>query len=370
MVKIGRNDLCPCGSGKKYKKCCLQNPILPLSNKEITNPFDSQSLPEPHLHLVKSVVWKGYRWRAIWNRLHYRPIQETFHEFIIEMLKSTFGEEWRKQQMKAPENNRHMLVKWVESYRKWKEINRTEENREESNLWSAGPSGEVMALLQFAYDMYCLQVVNKLPDFLVERLKDRAKFQGARYEVGIAAIIARSGLDITFLDDVSKNEKHCEFIASHKASGERIGVEAKSRHRKGVLHQKGSFDPIGDVRPGIKDLLRKALKQKPENLPYLVFVDLNLPPTPDIPAEQKPWLKDIMVMVDGFGIPSEDKPDKFNALIVTNFSYYYGGNTGQAPVGEYLFILPKFSETPIKSPDILSEVLTNVEKYSHIPREV
>lgn len=21
--KIGRNELCPCGSGKKYKKCCL-----------------------------------------------------------------------------------------------------------------------------------------------------------------------------------------------------------------------------------------------------------------------------------------------------------------------------------------------------------
>jgi uncharacterized protein YecA (UPF0149 family) len=23
--KIGRNDPCPCGSGKKYKKCCLNN---------------------------------------------------------------------------------------------------------------------------------------------------------------------------------------------------------------------------------------------------------------------------------------------------------------------------------------------------------
>jgi len=22
-MKIGRNDLCPCRSGKKYKKCCL-----------------------------------------------------------------------------------------------------------------------------------------------------------------------------------------------------------------------------------------------------------------------------------------------------------------------------------------------------------
>ncbi|MFC1571791.1 SEC-C metal-binding domain-containing protein, partial [Candidatus Margulisiibacteriota bacterium] len=22
-VRVGRNDPCPCGSGKKYKKCCL-----------------------------------------------------------------------------------------------------------------------------------------------------------------------------------------------------------------------------------------------------------------------------------------------------------------------------------------------------------
>lgn len=25
--KVGRNDSCPCGSGKKYKKCCLLQPI-------------------------------------------------------------------------------------------------------------------------------------------------------------------------------------------------------------------------------------------------------------------------------------------------------------------------------------------------------
>lgn len=25
--KVGRNDLCPCGSGIKYKKCCLNKPI-------------------------------------------------------------------------------------------------------------------------------------------------------------------------------------------------------------------------------------------------------------------------------------------------------------------------------------------------------
>ena len=26
-LKVGRNDLCPCGSGKKYKKCCIKKNI-------------------------------------------------------------------------------------------------------------------------------------------------------------------------------------------------------------------------------------------------------------------------------------------------------------------------------------------------------
>ncbi len=29
-VKIGRNDPCPCGSGKKYKKCCMNKPQSPV----------------------------------------------------------------------------------------------------------------------------------------------------------------------------------------------------------------------------------------------------------------------------------------------------------------------------------------------------
>jgi hypothetical protein len=26
IIDIGRNDPCPCGSGKKFKKCCINNP--------------------------------------------------------------------------------------------------------------------------------------------------------------------------------------------------------------------------------------------------------------------------------------------------------------------------------------------------------
>ena len=38
--KIGRNELCPCGSGKKYKKCCISN----SSSKSPTTWTDEEGL--------------------------------------------------------------------------------------------------------------------------------------------------------------------------------------------------------------------------------------------------------------------------------------------------------------------------------------
>ncbi len=37
MTKIGRNDTCPCGSGKKYKHCCL------AQDRAYQNLLDKQS---------------------------------------------------------------------------------------------------------------------------------------------------------------------------------------------------------------------------------------------------------------------------------------------------------------------------------------
>jgi preprotein translocase subunit SecA len=33
-VKVGRNDPCPCGSGKKYKNCCLDKDMAVGKNTE------------------------------------------------------------------------------------------------------------------------------------------------------------------------------------------------------------------------------------------------------------------------------------------------------------------------------------------------
>ena len=44
-LKVGRNDPCPCGSGRKYKKCCIDKPeITPFSGGRDAS---AESPPEP-----------------------------------------------------------------------------------------------------------------------------------------------------------------------------------------------------------------------------------------------------------------------------------------------------------------------------------
>jgi hypothetical protein len=41
--KTGRNDPCPCGSGKKYKLCCLSNTSIALAGPEtVDTPWSRQ----------------------------------------------------------------------------------------------------------------------------------------------------------------------------------------------------------------------------------------------------------------------------------------------------------------------------------------
>ncbi|MBN8530416.1 MAG: SEC-C domain-containing protein [Alphaproteobacteria bacterium] len=58
MLEIGRNDPCPCGSGKKYKKCCadkeLQTPVFHTANKPASKPVSAEqmkTLKEAGAHL-------------------------------------------------------------------------------------------------------------------------------------------------------------------------------------------------------------------------------------------------------------------------------------------------------------------------------
>jgi hypothetical protein len=53
MEKVGRNDPCPCGSGKKYKKCCeAKQSRKGLSERKVENRTNTGGLShlfKPHL---------------------------------------------------------------------------------------------------------------------------------------------------------------------------------------------------------------------------------------------------------------------------------------------------------------------------------
>jgi hypothetical protein len=40
--KVGRNDPCPCGSGKKYKKCCEEKHIHKKFDAQVISPGNQQ----------------------------------------------------------------------------------------------------------------------------------------------------------------------------------------------------------------------------------------------------------------------------------------------------------------------------------------
>lgn len=68
--------------------------------------------------------------------------------------------------------------------------------------------------------------------------------------------------------------EHTEFTATHNATGQKLSVEAKSRHREGVLGRPG----VAAERPSftVARLINDAVKKKPQH-PLVIFLDTNLP---------------------------------------------------------------------------------------------
>ena len=73
-MKIGRNDPCTCGSGKKYKKCCYgkNDSIPPEVLLEFERMKAKQALIEKQQGLGKSIISiesNGYRLINFWKRM-------------------------------------------------------------------------------------------------------------------------------------------------------------------------------------------------------------------------------------------------------------------------------------------------------------
>ena len=90
-MKIGRNEPCPCGSGKKYKKCCLlkeQNTITE-NNLELQNQHDDDE--DDELNLAELFLNAGVNLhRMMLNKKphikEYKRIRKLHHEIFNSMI--------------------------------------------------------------------------------------------------------------------------------------------------------------------------------------------------------------------------------------------------------------------------------------------
>lgn len=371
--ETGRNKPCPCGSGKKYKKCCMNKKEVPAEVIEYFQRIvaEQELLKRSGIHInyVRPIKFKGKKVFALGNTIYTNcRTNTTFHEFLIHILKETVGLDWLREQAFLPKEKRHFISICLQKLGEW--ISKNEKTAERINngeVWGAKPDGYSKSLLLLAFDVCSLVHTHKLPKQLLERLKNRDLYQGARYEIAIAAVFARLNCDIEFTNEDSKI-KHCEFIATHKPTNSSLAVEVKSKHRSGILHQIGLPSPLEKLLSAgaIKRLFNNALKQNPKNVPFAVFIDVNSPMTPNIMIDDKPWVRDAKRLIDRKlgGVNPQEYP--LNAAFFTNFSYHYQ-TENEADQGESIGIIIPHPKFPPPNPEFFGYLQGALNHYGFVP---
>ncbi len=379
MDPIGRNDPCHCGSGKKYKRCHLDidrdagrafQEALPLLEEKARVAMErDRRLREEygvHINHVPPIQRQGRKVWAIGSRLYPdRPPNETFHEFILHLLRGTLGDEWRAEQASLPDAEQHFLYVCFAKFGEFLREHADPEVLQREGHMSAKPSGWADYLLSLAWDIATLVHSGDLPDSLIDRLRDRDNYQGARYELAIAAIFARLNCSIRWLDDDPqlRTIKHVEFEATHRPTGQAFAVEAKSRHRPGVINRPGSPDAENPLRAdarGVRNLYMEAIKKTPNDLPYFVFIDINAPS-----EVNDGWQADVQRWMDRLPKPTAAQPADCNATYITNFSPHYDAD-GPSQGGAWFAIWPKFARAPLEH-DFQPGLLQALDSYGRVP---
>jgi len=382
----GRNDLCPCGSGRKFKKCCLNNtpgvsarimrpdelPPGLLAEIERRNQQEQERIAQfGHVRPQISADFAGRKFVAVGSQLTWGN-WKTFHDFLIDYLGSVFGAEWGNPELAKPFEERHPVAQW---YHRLCDLQRKYfDSRDERGIYHGTATGPVKAYLALAYDLYTLRHHALLQQRLIERLKNPRQFQGARYEVYVAAAFVRAGYDITLEDEGDRSTSHCEFIAEHRARHKKYSVEAKSRHRAGVLGHPGTAIPLDEIEADVSGLLAKALRKEAEH-DRIVFIDVNVPPE-DGALPETSWARKLMRQVNMLEKQPAEPPWPSAFIFFTNHPYHYVVDTAPEPRRDFLvtainiteFKQPDGQIAATKYPDI-AELFRSVTSHGSIPHE-
>jgi hypothetical protein len=305
--------------------------------------------------------WQGHKWVAVGERFYWGNWR-FFPDFLQFYIKVVLTPAWGKAELTKPLAERHPVMQWYDGMCHFQQA----QPRDAVGNMSFLPDGCTMAYLLLAYDLFALRHHQSLQSVVVHRLKHIDQFQGARYELFVAATCIRAGFDIEFEDERDSTRKHSEFIATHRKSKSKLSVEAKSRHRPGVLGRAGTPEPPGARPTGIGRLLRDAIA-KATNLPHIIFIDVNTPPSDASPFE-KAWFKDVMEEVDKSGTVTGTDCAPFNLIVFTNHPFHYVARGTTSPSPETITTMPRNPCVPVTDVSEIHAIHTAAVKFGNVPQ--
>lgn len=310
MTKVGRNQPCPCGSGKKYKRChgfASHGVNIPRQVQDAMNHHEAmrvqrerqQGLGNP----IVSAEALGHRFVAVKDRLLYSKKWKTFHDFLCDYIKMAMGSDWGNAELAKPLDQRHPILAWYYHLC----LHQQQYVKQPGKVHSAKMTGAVAAYMHLAYDLYALDHNAELQEKLIGRLRDRDNFAGARYEVFVAASLIRAGFEIEFENEDDASRTHCEFTATFRRTSKKFSVEAK--HRAGNKFRLGRQ-------------LNRALAKQADHT-RIVFIDINIPDNTngtEVPAYLRRALADLRAF-EGRIINGKPLPNSY--LVVTNTPWHH-----------------------------------------------
>lgn len=313
MTKIGRNDPCDCGSGKKYKKCHGRAQEQPANTPSPSSPAAALEVQRRRQQgegrPIISAKAFGQRFIAVKSRLLHSGNWLTVPDFLGDYIKTAMGADWGNAELAKPSEQRHPIIKW---YQALCEEQKRAKAATGDKVFSTPKTGAIAAYLHLAYDLFTLEHNAELQAKMIERLRLADNFEGARYEVFVAAMLIRAGFDIEFENEDDRSRSHCEFTATYRRTGKKFSVEAKCRT--------GSKFRIGRQ-------LNRALAKRADHA-RLVFIEINEPD--DGSEEGVPLLKNAMETIrtfEGKKINGALLPDA--CVVVTNTPRHHHLQTEQ-----------------------------------------
>lgn len=373
---LGNDDPCPCRSGKTFGACCLREgradyengiPVIQMPGPppELAEILKQERQRQARFGQVRPAIhanWQGQKWVAVGNKLLNSTNWKTPADFLSDYLKHVMTPAWGNAELAKPLADRHPVMQWYDATCRLQAMMKQQAGPD--GVFGVAPSGAMRAYMLLAFDLYALQHHSALQDRLVHRLRHRHQYQGARHELFAAATCIRAGFDIEYEDESDRSCKHTEFTAVHRLTKASVCIEAKSKHRSGVLGMAGEREADDEIRTRLGGLINDALK-KPHRQPLVIFLDLNLPaasPPPGTPEWFKRFADPILR-----GIDRKGEEDPWDLLIFSNQPDHYASDDGPASGGYALGMFGKNARIGSQPPSELVALIDAANKFGTLP---